>query len=93
MSEPHENESHAELEKWVAAGTSVIVSDDLLPGGRFQLAGTVMGGEIVLVSWQQDDTGDWRSGACVIIKRGGLPKLADLLRRTGYHVMPVPNGG
>jgi hypothetical protein len=90
MSEDNENENHAELERALALGQAVVVSDEQLPGGRFQLAGVVMGGDIVLTQWRQDDSGEWRSSHCTILKKGTLPKLVELLRMTGYHVVSAP---
>lgn len=85
-----DNEGHAKFERWVSDGTAVVVSDENLPGGRFQLAGCCVGGEIILTDWRQDAAGDWHARHCTLIKRGCLPKLAELLRKTGYHLMPVP---
>ena len=87
-----ENESHKELEGLVEVGVAAILSDEALPGGRFQEVAVVQGGALVIAQWRQDAAGDWRSPQCIILQRGTVPRLGELLRRNGYQVMPVDPG-
>jgi hypothetical protein len=84
-----DNEGHAQALEGVTSGELVMLSDEELPGGRFQVVGAVQGGEIVLSDWWQDADGDWHSRHCMFIKRGKLPLLAKLVQRTGFHLMEV----
>jgi hypothetical protein len=90
MTEQLDNESHAEAMEAVAQGLAALVSDETLPGGRFQLTAMVQGGALVLSEWRQDQSGEWYSTKCMFIQEGKLPVLADLLRRSGYTVSAAP---
>jgi hypothetical protein len=70
----------------------LLLSDDVYPGGRFQEVAVVRGGALVIAQWHQDEAGDWRSPKATILQRGTVPKLVELLRANGYHVMPVDPG-
>lgn len=80
----HENESHGEMLQNVAAGMASVLSDDTLPGGRFQVVATIMAGEFVLTNWRQDGAGDWNSDGCILLKHDAATRLVALLHSSGY---------
>ncbi len=82
--EDHENEGHDEMLQMVEAGRAAILSDEDLPGGRFQVAAVAMGGEFVLTTWHCDERGDWRSRGVVLLKHDAATRLIELLRSAGY---------
>jgi hypothetical protein len=79
-----ENEGHDELLQAVDAGKAAILSDERLPGGRFQVAAAVMGGEFIVTTWHQDERGDWRSHGCVWLKGDAPTRLIELIHSSGY---------
>ena len=80
----HENESHAEMLQNVAGGTASILSDETLPGGRFQVVATIMGGDFALTNWRQDGAGDWNSDGFILLKHDAATRLVALLHSSGY---------
>ena len=84
MAEQIDNEGHAEAMDAVEQGHAVIASDQKLPGGRFQVTALVMGGELILTEWRQDDAGDWHSTKCLFLQGSAIPSLVYLLNKLGY---------
>ena len=80
----HENEGHEQMLEIVAAGRASVLSDEQLPGGRFQVAAIIMGGEIILTTWHQDEQNDWRSTSVCLLKGDAPEKLLVLLHVAGF---------
>ena len=84
----HENEIHDEMLQAVTAGYAAVLSDETLPGGRFQVAAMVTGGEFVLTSWHLDAAG-WHSCATMFLKKDAATQLVALLHSSGYAKPPT----
>lgn len=80
---PHENESHDELLAYVEAGRACVLSDETLPGGRFQVVATVIGRGFVVVQWHQDAGGDWNSQSRILLQPDAAARLIGLLHSSG----------
>ena len=93
MSEHIDNEGHAEALQNVRAGSAAIISDETLPGGRFQVIAHVFGDrqvpEFVLTEWHQESgSADWTSRKHMRLNGAATSRLVQLLHSAGLAGLP-----
>lgn len=80
----HEDAVHDEAMAAVAAGQAAVLSDEPLPGVRYQTVAVIQLGDVVLTQWEER-AGNWKSKLCLWLKPGAAGKLAGLLEVAGYR--------
>lgn len=84
------NAHHAELLAQVQRGTAAILAEQYVDSRKVQLAAYMVGEEIRLTSWTEDDRGAWQCASAMDLPIWALPELAWFLRRQPCARMSQP---
>ena len=76
-----DNAQHAELLAQVERGSAAILAEQYVDSHKVQLAAYMVGEEIRLTNWTEDERGGWQCASAMDLPMWALPELAWFLRR------------
>jgi hypothetical protein len=73
------------LPRQIELGYAIILRDEVLETGRYQVIASVKGGAVIVEEWHDSKRDDnWHYDEGVILDRGSIPKLIKMLAGLGY---------